>query len=119
MIPAISLLALLFGCGTAPTFKGISGVTVQAVSVNGLKRTTLEQTGLKKAIECLYTTSKVDAQASESRQLLDVTFLVQVKDNYGDRNFELYTDRHMKGNKGNYYENQCIHQIIEEYAPRK
>ncbi|NCG17615.1 MAG: hypothetical protein GWP91_01185 [Rhodobacterales bacterium] len=94
-------------------------MTIQAVSVNGLKRTTLQQTGLREAVDCLYATTDVDASASASRQLLDVTYLIQVEDNYGDRNFELYTDRHMKGNKGHYYENFCIFEIISVYAPRK
>ena len=119
MTPVISLFALFFGCQAAPTFRDISSVTVQAVSVNGLKRTTLEQTGLREATDCLYGTMKVDVGASASRQLLDVTYLIQVEDNYGNRNFELYTDRHMKGNKGYYYENLCIHEIISHYAPRK
>lgn len=119
MTPVISLFALFLGCQAAPTFQGISGVTIQAVSVNGLKRTTLEQTGLREAINCLYATTDVEAGASASRLLLDVTYLIQVEDNYGNRNFELYTDRHMKGNKGHYYENLCIHEIISHYAPRK
>ena len=40
--------------------------------------------------------------------------LLEIKDNRGIRNFELYTDVNLKGNKGKYYENRCILKIINK-----
>ena len=113
------LLLALTGClSDPPLFAGISGVTVQHVSSNGLKRAPLEQTGLKKGIDCLYDTVEVSQEQTEERQLLQETYLIQVKDKFGDRNFELFTDRHMKGNKGKYYESRCIYDIVKMYGPK-
>ena len=114
-----TLLTLLVGCGEAPLFNGIDGVVVQHVSANGLNKTDLQQTGLKLASECLHTGVEVSMEATEKRQLLQTTYLLIIKDSNGQRNFEMLTDQHIKGNKGKYYEVACLLPLVEQYAPIK
>lgn len=112
------MLSLLIGCSEGPLFENITGIEIQAVSPNGLKRTHLEQTGLRQGIDCLYTTSPTDQATTQKRQLLQTAYLILVRDAAGVRNFEMITDMHMKGNKDRYYENRCILQVIEQYGPK-
>ena len=119
MLTIAPLLAMLLGCQEGPLFTNIQAVEVQVVSANGLKRTELEQTGLNRVAGCLYNTSEVKQNATEKRQLLQTTYLMIVRDNTGTRNFEMITDYHMKGNKGRYYENACVHELVKEYVLKK
>lgn len=111
------LLSLLLACGEGPLFTDIQGIEVQVVSPNGLKRTHLDQTGLKVGIDCLNTTSQVTQADTEKRQLLQTAYLILVRDANGVRNFEMITDQHLKGNKERYYQNLCIHEILKKYGP--
>ena len=111
-------LSLTTAClGEGPLFQGINGVTVQQVSPDGLKRRDLEQTGLVEATNCLYKSQEVNREATLERQLLQTTYLLIIKDRTGDHNFELFTDQHMTGNKGRYYQNKCILDIVRKYGP--
>ena len=111
------LLSILLGCSEGPLFDNIQGIEVQVVSPNGLKRTHLELQGLDAGAACLDTqTTEVDQAATESRQLLQTTYLILIRDNRGIRNFEMITDFHMKGNKERYYENRCIYDLLKKYA---
>ena len=111
------MLSILLGCTEGPLFENIQGIEVQVVSPNGLKRQNLEMQGLSEGINCLATqTRQVNQQATESRQLLQTTYLILVRDNRGIRNFEMITDQHMKGNKERYYQNPCIYPIVKKYV---
>jgi len=110
------LLMGLFGCVQQPLFANIETVEIQEVNVSGLRKSSLEQTGLKRARECLMTTTEVDQEAAVNRALLRNTFLILVADKRGDQTFELYTDQHMKGNAGRYYENKCIYELIQLFT---
>jgi hypothetical protein len=111
------LVTALSGCVQQPLFSAIDAVTVQHVSANGLHKTELQQTGLKLTGRCLQTAVEVNLEATQSRQLLQTTYLLIIKDDIGQRNFEMLTDHHIKGNKGKYYETACLLPLIEEYAP--
>lgn len=110
------LVLSLLGCMEQPLFVDIQGVEIQEVNVSGLRKSTLEQTGLKLARECLMTSKEVEQDAALNRALLRNTFLILVVDQRGDQTFELYTDQHMKGNAGRYYENTCIYDLIQNFA---
>lgn len=111
------MLSILLGCSTGPLFENIQGIEVQVVSPNGLKRTNLEQGALQEGIRCLdSSTVQVDQKATETRQLLQTTYLILVHDAKGTRNFEMITDQHMKGNKERYYQNPCIYGVVKKHV---
>jgi len=105
---------LLVGCSEAPVYQDITGITMHTQTAAGTARRSLEGRMFQQARACLYRTEGIEAsQASE--QLLGSIYILEVKDKYGDRMFELYTDQNMKGNKGRYYRNNCIYPILEGY----
>jgi len=112
------IVVLLTACATAgPTFMNVEEITVQQISPDGLKKFQItKKKDLKEAAGCLYTTATVTEEHSQSRNLLQTTFLIDVKDTSGIRSFELFTDQHLKGNKGNYYHNTCIYKIIQNHG---
>ena len=106
-------VTMLLGCAEAPVYKNITGVTVHTQTASGTSRKALEGKQLQDAIDCLYKTTNIEeGQASE--ELLGSIYILEVRDAFGDRMFELYTDRNLKGNKGRYYENRCIYGVLEE-----
>lgn len=110
----VPFLTLIIGCGpSGPLFTNIQDVEVQLHGDKGLQRRHLTGPALDQAAACLDTTVEVDQKATESRQLLQKTYLLLIKDNSGVRNFEMITDYHLKGNGEKYYENLCIHGIVE------
>lgn len=111
------LIGLLTGCTQEPLFNGIKAVTVQKISASGLQKAELTQTGLQKARQCLNQTTEVPQTATESRMLMQNTYMLIIIDNTGARNFEMLTDQHLKGNKQRYYENTCIAEIVQQYGP--
>lgn len=114
MSTIVPFLTLLIGCGpSGPLFVNIQDVEVQLHGANGLQRRHLDGPSLEQASACLDATVEVDQAATESRQLLQKTYLLLIKDNSGVRNFEMITDHHLKGNGERYYENLCIHAIVE------
>ncbi len=112
--PHIVLVAALMGCAPpGPTFVNVEAVVVQQISANGLtKREISSKKMLRDVANCLYTTTQVTEEDSRSRNLLQTTYLIDIKDVHGIRSFELFTDQHLKGNKGNYYFNSCLHALI-------
>lgn len=108
----LGLLLALTACSAGPTFVNIESVKIQRVGSGGLHSVELGLTETRDAVACLYETREVNAEAAQADMLLQDVYLIEVKDNAGVRSFELYTGRHLKGNKGKYYQNGCIHQII-------
>lgn len=106
-------LALFAGCQSGPTFSGVQSVKVQRVGGDGLHGVELGATAQRRAHDCLYTTTEVTEEAVGNELLLQDVYLIEIRDNAGIRSFELYTARHMKGNKGKYYLNDCIYKIIQ------
>ncbi len=105
-------LTMLLGCTEAPVYQDITGVTIHTQTAAGTARKPLEGKKLQEAVRCLYSTTNIEeSQASED--LLGSIYILEVKDKFGDRMFELYTDRNLKGNKGRYYENTCIYSVLE------
>ncbi|MEZ4238316.1 MAG: hypothetical protein R3F59_19620 [Myxococcota bacterium] len=113
-VTAASFLAfaLWTGCTSAPVFNQITDVTVQTQGPGGIARQALEGEKLERATRCLYRTEEIRNEESKKDPLQEI-LLIQVKDRYADRVFEFYTDENMKGNKGKYYRNGCIFQIIK------
>ena len=113
MVPLlVATLASMVGCTTSPVYNTISGVTVHSQTPGGTSKDELTGDRLEQARECLYKTEEI--QNSESKQdLLQEILLVQVKDRYGDRMFEFYTDENFKGNKGKYYRSTCMYKVIK------
>ena len=112
-MPALSLLSLvvgLFGCAENPVFNKIREVEVRQIGPEGLVEKTFEGPEADRIRQCLYKSKEIDGD--EGKQLLQSTYLLQVKDNYGERSFELYTESNMKGNKGKYYTNDCIYGLV-------
>jgi len=113
MIPLlVATLASLVGCTASPVYNTISGVTVQSQTTGGTAKDELTGERLEKAKACLYRTEEIQNSESKS-ELLQEILLIQVKDRYGDRVFEFYTDENFKGNKGKYYRNNCMYRIIK------
>ena len=69
--------------------------------------------------ECLLKTRLISSEDSDmgERPLLQEPMFIMVRDNSGVRNFELFTDRHLKGNKGQYYVNTCLYNLIQKHSP--
>lgn len=110
-IAAISLLlAGTLGCGEQKTFNGISDVQVRQISAEGLQERTFEGEELNRLKNCLYKSQEI--AKDEGKQLLQSTYLIQVIDRNGERSFELYTESNMKGNKGKYYRNNCVYELV-------
>ncbi|MBA2320906.1 MAG: hypothetical protein H0V89_07115 [Deltaproteobacteria bacterium] len=115
MIRTMMLGALvLTGCGSTepPLFEGITQVVILPVGSGGLKRTEVVGGDLSKVTSCLMRgTNEISAEKA-SEELLAVVYLVEINDKRGARAFELYTDKNLKGNRGKYYENKCIYELI-------
>lgn len=118
---AIATLSVLFvalgaltACQSGPVFRGITKVKVQHIgSTQGLTTTPLDSVREKDLIKCLYQTREV-TEDQTLRDLLQTTYLLVISDAQGDRNFELYTAQNLKGNKGKYYVNSCVHPLIRD-----
>jgi len=112
----IFLATALIGCvPEGPPFTNVQAITIQQISPNGLTKRDVESPKLLREMSsCLYTTQKVNEEHSQKRNLLQTTYLVDIKDNSGIRSFELFTDQHLKGNKGNYYFNKCFYTLITQ-----
>lgn len=105
-------LTLLFGCTEAPVYQNITGVTIHTQDSAGTSRKSLEGKQLKAAVACLYDTQNIEPEQA-SEQLLGSIYIIEVKDQFGDRMFELFTNENLKGNKGRYYQNKCIYGVLE------
>lgn len=105
----------LTGCMSGPVFNGITKVQVRHIgSSEGLTETEFDAKTQKKLIECLANGTREVTEVETARELLQTTYLLVITDRAGDRNFELYTARNLKGNKGKYYANTCIFPIIRD-----
>jgi len=111
MLALATVLMLLSGCGETVTYRGISGIIIHHQTAGGTSKKELSGEKLQEAADCLYTTRTI-SQDESSKELLGTIYLIEVRDRFGDRMFEMYTDRNFKGNKGKYYENRCIYKII-------
>jgi len=105
-------LTLLFGCTEAPVYQNITGVTIHTQTAAGTSRKALEGKKLKAAVNCLYSTQNIQ-ESEASDELLGSIYILEVKDQFGDRMFELYTNENLKGNKGRFYRNSCIYGVLE------
>lgn len=105
-------LVALTACAPSGPFDGIRSVQVRHIGSGGLQDKKFPPNEMQKLVNCLYQTVEV-AEEQTDRELLQTTFLVVVSDKLGDRSFELYTERNLKGNKGKYYTNTCIHSLIK------
>ena len=101
----------LVGCGSDQVFTSINSVKVQRIGPNGLEEKFFEGQDAVKLKNCLYKSAEIPED--EGKELLQATFLIQVKDNAGERSFELYTASNLKGNKGKYYSNDCIYALVQ------
>ncbi len=113
MLALSAALTMLTGCAEAPTYQGISAVTVIRQTAQGTSRKELTGDDLDAVAQCLYSTQPV-AQPEELTDLLGSIIILEVKDNMSDRMFELYSQQYMKGNKGNYYQNGCIYALTQQ-----
>lgn len=113
MVPLlVAALASLIGCTASPVYNTIAGVIVHSQTPGGTSKDELSGDRLEKARACLYQTEEIQNSESKS-DLLQEILLIQVKDRYGDRMFEFYTDENFKGNKGKYYRNKCMYKVIK------
>jgi hypothetical protein len=119
MVPVVSLawigvtwLASCLGCAAPPVFNTISTVTVQIQTPGGTSKRVLEGEQLESAKQCLSQTEEIPFEEAKTEVIQDI-ILIQVKDRYGDRVFEFFTDENMKGNKGKYYRSRCMYRIIK------
>jgi hypothetical protein len=113
MVPLlVASLASVVGCTASPVYNTIGGVIVHSQSPGGTSKDELVGERLENARNCLYTTEEIE-NSEAKQELLQEILLVQVKDRYGDRMFEFYTDENFKGNKGKYYRNRCLYKIIK------
>lgn len=115
LIPLFAASGLLLGataCSNAAPFNGISSVTVRHIGEGGLKNKEFTAAEMQQLVGCLYTTVEIE-EAMTKQELLQTTYLIEISDGLGDRSFELYTDENMKGNKGKYYVNRCMHDLIK------
>jgi hypothetical protein len=108
----VPVLVAWLGCTTSPTYNSISTVIVHSQTPGGTSKDELSGERLEKAKNCLYQTQEIDNSESKP-ELLQEILLIQVKDRYGDRMFEFYTDENFKGNKGKYYRSSCMYKIIK------
>jgi hypothetical protein len=119
MVPVVSLawigvtwLTSGLGCTAPPVFNTISTVTVSVQTPGGTSRQVLEGERLENARQCLSETEEIPFDQAKTEMIQDI-LLIQVKDRYGDRVFEFFTDENFKGNKGKYYRNRCMYRIIK------
>lgn len=109
-VALLAVFTVQFGCGNDEVFNGINSVKVQQIGPNGLEQKFFEGPEEVKLKNCLNTSSEIDED--EGKELLQSTYLIQVKDSSGERSFELYTASNLKGNKGKYYKNDCIYALV-------
>ena len=115
-VVSLSVLTLaftgLFGCDSGAPFNSINSVSVRHIGPAGLVDKKLTEEQVAAVTDCLYTSKEVP-EAETRRDLLSTTYLIQVADSAGDRSFELYTKDNIKGNKGKYYYNACIFELVK------
>ena len=112
MVPLL-LSAGLLGCTEQPVFNGIAEIKIHIQTANGTKVDTLEGERLGRATNCLYSTAEIE-QSQAKTEVIQEVILVQVKDRFGDRMFEYFTNENFKGGKGKYFRNSCMYRIIKE-----
>ncbi len=99
-----------------PTFVNVTAVQIQRISQDGLTKSAIDgRQGLQEVAKCLYDVEEVSEEQTSTRPLKQSTFLLDITDAYGIRSFELFTDIHMKGNRGEYYESDCLWRIVSRY----
>jgi hypothetical protein len=95
-----------------PLFNGIQKVVVSKVGSAGLTRKEVGPDLMPRVNKCLTNgTTEIPADKA-STDLLASTFVVEVSDTKGTYSFELYTQKNLKGNRGKYYENLCLYDLI-------
>ena len=116
VLTSISMLAgallLSTACSPGAPFTNIKTVTVRHIGKGGLQSKIFSPPKMQELVQCLYTTTEITEEQTKE-ELLQTTYLIEVTDNLGDRSFELYTTENLKGNKGKYYVNHCIHKLIQ------
>lgn len=105
-------LLLFVGCTEPPVFTGIRAVTVIPQGSGGTTPVELSGEQLASVQECLYQTVEVRNDDLDP-DLLQEILLVQVKDQRGDRLFELFTGSNFKGNK-KYYKSTCLYRLLKQ-----
>jgi hypothetical protein len=115
MVRMLCALVLLGGCQVGdepPLFDGITKVEVVKVGSGGLTRKEVGPDLLGKVNGCLQRSTKEITSDKASEDLLASTYLIEINDAHGARSFELYTPTNLKGNRGKYYENKCIFDLV-------
>lgn len=97
-------------------FTGVQTVEFQFHGKGRLQRRFVGPGELDSVARCLERTVEVGPEATVSHPIAQRTVLVLIGDETGIRNFELFTDVHLKGNGGRYYENPCLDEIARTYV---
>lgn len=114
MFALTTALSMMLGCSVAPVYQDISAVTIHTQTSAGTARRELSGKKLEAAARCLYSTTVTERTDESEEDLLGSIFILEVKDRLGDRMFELYATEYMKGNKGKFYRNDCIYEILQQ-----
>lgn len=107
----VALLAIGCGASEGPLFTDIATVNITKISSAGTQLRTLTGAEVGPFAGCLGATTEIAPEQAEE-QLLVSTYLIEVTDTTGKHSFELYTSHTLKGNRGKYYTNPCVHDQI-------
>ena len=104
-----SILLMVLGCVDGPPFTEIQDISIRHIGANGLVKRDLDAAELTRAQACLISNTQEIDPDNALQELLPTTYLIEVTEKTEIRSFELYTKVNLKGNKGRYYHNSCIH----------
>ena len=119
LLSLVPAFGLMLGCSANEAFSGIQSVKIRHNGSRGLETATMTSRQHDQLVQCLYQTMPLEDDSTAELELLPSTYLVQVKDNKGDRLFELYTKSNLKGNRGKYYQNLCLHPLVKSLQKKK
>ncbi len=102
----------LAGCPELPVFSSIEDVTLRQGSSRGLSDRAVSRREKDRIKDCLAKTTPAEAPAGQDVVPLDKPYLLLVTDRGQVKSFEQYTAVYLRGNKGRYFKNTCLHAIL-------
>ena len=100
----------LMGCPEIPVFRSIDDVTLRYGSSQGLKDRPVSRRDKDRIKACLLDTK--EAPTPDEVTPIDRPYLLLVTDQGQVKSLEQQSERYLRGNKGRYFHNTCLHPIL-------
>lgn len=102
----------LMGCPEIPVFGSVDDVTLRYGSSRGLQDRAISRRDKDRVKACLPNTKEAEPPAPDSVTPVERPYLLLVTDRGQVKSFEQHSERYLRGNKGRYFHNTCLHPIL-------